>query len=230
MARPLLICVYSRAFAIKISILFRFMKTTIYLIRHGQTEWNVERRMQGRTDSPLTALGLDATKKLAVDFPKVGKIYCSPIGRTVHTANILFGEQTIVCDDRLREIDLGDWEGRLQADLDREDPEMHFNFWNAPHRYQKEGAESFSQVADRAAECFMELAERHAGETIAVVSHTTVIRSILFSIEPRDLAEFWNPPAIYPASVSEVEILDGVPRIVRFGCTAHHEHDHSGAY
>jgi broad specificity phosphatase PhoE len=206
------------------------MKTTIYLIRHGQTEWNAEQRMQGRMDSPLTALGVDAARQLAPEIPEVGAVYASPSGRTLQTANILFGGQNIVCDDRLREIDLGDWEGRLQADLDVEDPEMHSNFWNAPHRYQKEGAETFTQVADRAVEFFKEISEHHEGEIIAVVSHTTVIRSILFSIEPRALADFWNPPAIYPASVSEVELIDGVPRIVRFGCTAHHEHEHDGAY
>lgn len=188
------------------------------------------RRMQGRLDSPLTALGIDAARQLSSEIPEVGSIYSSPSGRTLQTANILFRGQNVICDDRLREIDLGDWEGRLQADLDVEDPEQHTRFWNAPHLYQKEGAETFAQVAERATEFFREIAERHPGKVIAVVSHTTVIRSILFSIEPRELSEFWNPPAIYPASLSEIEIFDGSARIVRFGCTAHHEHDHSGAY
>lgn len=148
----------------------------------------------------------------------------------MQTANILFQGLEINCDDRLREIDLGDWEGRLQADLDLEDPEQHSNFWHAPHRFQKEGAETFLDVAKRGREFFKEMAARHPGESIAVVSHTTVIRSILFSIEPRELSAFWNPPAIYPASVSEVEIEQGVPRMIRFGCTAHHDHTHAGAY
>ena len=206
------------------------MKTTIYLIRHGQTEWNVQRRMQGRQDSPLTELGLEAAKQLTPELPTIGTIYSSPSGRTVQTANILFQGLEIFCDDRLREIHLGDWEGRLQADLDLEDPEMHSNFWNAPHRFQKEGAETFSDVAERAADFFQDITSRHLGETIAIVSHTTVIRSILFSIEPRPMSDFWHPPAIYPASVSEVDIVDGIPRIVRFGCTAHHDHAHAGAY
>lgn len=97
------------------------------------------------------------------------------------TANIIFPEVEIHCDDRLREIDLGDWEGRLQSDLDEEDPDIHSSFWTAPHRYQKEGAETFAQVAERSVAFFK-------------------------------------------------EIVDGVPRIVRFGCTARHEHSHSGAY
>ena len=206
------------------------MKTTIYLIRHGQTEWNAEKRMQGRMDSPLTALGIEAAKQLAPELPEVGALYASPLGRTMQTADILFQGLEIHRDDRLREIDMGDWEGRLQSELDVEEPELHARFWKEPHRYSKEGAETVDQVAERAVEFFQEVVERHAGETVAVVSHTVVIRSILFSIEPRELSEFWNPPAIYPASVSEVEFVDDIPRIVRFGCTVHHEHDHSGAY
>lgn len=206
------------------------MKTTIYLIRHGQTMWNVERRMQGRMDSPLTELGVDAAKQLASQIPAVGKIYSSPSGRTLHTARILFSGQNIISDDRLLEINLGDWEGRLQSELDVEDPEQHSRFWKSPHLFQKEGAETFQQVAFRSAECLQSIVKRHQGESVALVSHTTIIRSILFSIEHRDLSEFWNPPAIYPASLSEIEVVDGCFSIVRFGCTAHHSHAHTGAY
>lgn len=194
--------------------------------------------MQGRQDSPLTVQGIEAVNQLIPQLPTIGTIYSSPSGRTMQTANILFpfdsaqGSQgvEIRCDDRLREIYLGNWEGRLQADLDLEDPEMHSNFWNAPHRFNKQGAETFWDVAERAVGFFQEITGRHPGETIAIVSHTTVIRSMLFSIEPRPMSDFWHPPAIYPASISEVDIIDGVPRILRFGCTAHHDHAHAGAY
>lgn len=206
------------------------MKTTIYLIRHGQTEWNVERRMQGRMDSPLTALGVDAARQLAPHMPAVSAVYSSPSGRAMHTARLVFGNREIVPDHRLLEIDLGPWEGRLQAELDIEEPEIHSSFWNAPHRFHKEGAETFEQVAARSGGFLREIAVRHPGEAVAIVSHTTIIRSMLFAIEPREPADFWKPPAVYPASLSEVEIVDGVARIVRFGCTAHHDHAHTGAY
>jgi probable phosphoglycerate mutase len=206
------------------------MKTTIYLIRHGQTEWNVQRRMQGRMDSPLTALGIEAAQQLAPEIPQTSAIYSSPAGRTVATSQILFGSQEVICDDRLLEIDMGNWEGRFQVDLAVEEPSLHADFWDAPHRYSKEDAETIAQVAERAIDFFQEIAERHKGEAVAIVSHTVVIRSILFSIDRRELADFWKPPAIYPASLSEVEVVGGVFRIVRFGCNAHHNHDHSGAY
>lgn len=206
------------------------MKTTVYLIRHGQTEWNVERRMQGQSDSPLTPLGIQMAEHLAPTLPRFGKIISSPSGRTLHTARILFGDQEIVCDERLQEINLGRWEGLLQSDLDLDEPELHTKFWKAPHQFESPGGESYLQVADRSVACFNELVEKYPGECIALVSHTLIVRSILFSIESRELSAFWDPPAIYPASVSEVEIVDGVARVVRFGCTAHHDHAHEGAY
>jgi probable phosphoglycerate mutase len=73
------------------------------------------------------------------ELPNIEKIYCSPSGRTMKTANIIFPGVEIHCDDRLREIDLGDWEGRLQSDLDEEDPDIHSSFWTSPHRYQERG-------------------------------------------------------------------------------------------
>lgn len=208
------------------------MKTILYLIRHGQTQWNVERRMQGRMDSALTEKGIRMAQRLAETLPVVDVVYASPLGRTMKTARILFGGREVRTDDRLREIDLGEWEGRLQAELDVEDAGQHSNFWNTPHRFVCPGGENFSCVQKRAVESLRDLATKHAGQAVAVVSHTTVIRSMLFYIEPRPLSEFWNPPAIYPSSISEVHVEDGRFRIMRFGDIGHYDPQDqaSGAY
>ncbi|MEN7973134.1 MAG: histidine phosphatase family protein [Verrucomicrobiota bacterium] len=199
------------------------MKTTLYLIRHGQTEWNAQGRMQGRMDSPLTDKGVRMAERLAMDFPKAGTVYSSPIGRAMQTARIIFGDREVRADNRLREINLGDWEGRLQADLDIEDAEEHSNFWKAPHLCQPPAGENFQHVEARSVECLRELAARHEGESIAIVSHTTVIRSMLFAVEPRPLSAFWSPPAIYPASLSEIDVVDGRFNIARFGDITHYD-------
>ena len=188
--------------------------------------------MQGRSDSPLTDQGVRMTERLAQDIPPVSKVYASPLGRTLHTAEILFPEMEIETDARLAEINLGDWEGRLQADLDVEDAEQHANFWKAPHQFQPQTGEDFKAVERRAAECLRELAVRHEGESIALVSHTAVIRSLLFYIEKRPLSEFWHPPAVYPASLSEVHFEDGKFSIVRFADISHYDPEDQpfGAY
>jgi probable phosphoglycerate mutase len=199
-------------------IVRRFMKTTLYLIRHGQTEWNVERRMQGQTDSPLTPKGIRMTERLALKLPTMDEIYVSPLGRTMHTAELLFGRCDLKKEDRLREINLGEWEGRLQADLDVEEPEQHTNFWKNPDQFQVAGGigdpaagsptpptakdpaspmpattysgENCYDISKCFVECMQDLAAKHEGETIALVSHTTIIRAMLFHVEQRPLSEF----------------------------------------
>lgn len=190
--------------------------------------------MQGKTDSPLTTKGIRMTENLAADISakQMDVIYCSPLGRTLQTADILFGDQEIRIEDRLREIDLGTWEGRLQADLDIEDTEQHTNFWKNPDRFICPGGENFQEVSERSVDCLLELAARHEGESVALVSHTLIIRAMLFYIEQRPLADFWLPPAVYPASISELVVEDGTFTIRRFADISHYDPEDcpQGAY
>jgi len=115
----------------------------LYILRHGQTEWNVAGRYQGRRDSPLTATGLaQATaqakilgKALAGQMPAC---FMSPQGRAVKTAKIALAELGIqpVPDSRLQEVDFGDWEGLTRAEIDAEkrtgNADLHWHF-SAPN-------------------------------------------------------------------------------------------------
>lgn len=102
----------------------------IYVLRHGETEWNALGRMQGRLDSPLTEKGQDQARLQGqslrahdlVDLP----IYCSPSGRARRTAELAVPEKfaEIRFDERLMEIDLGQWQGRVKADLALEFPHV----------------------------------------------------------------------------------------------------------
>jgi len=92
----------------------------LYLLRHGQTEWNVEGRLQGRMDSPLTARGIAQAERqaellrgLAPDLLR----YSSTAGRALQTARIVFGAQDFTQDARLQEIDVGGFTGAREADL-----------------------------------------------------------------------------------------------------------------
>ncbi len=91
----------------------------LYLMRHGQTEWNAQGRMQGRLDSPLTPLGQAQARRLAWlvrDLRGVAR-YASTAGRAQQTARIVFGGQDFRADERLHEIDIGDFTGRLWEEL-----------------------------------------------------------------------------------------------------------------
>ncbi|SMO66698.1 histidine phosphatase family protein [Paracoccus laeviglucosivorans] len=92
----------------------------LYVLRHGQTEWNLAGRFQGRSDSPLTALGraqAGRQAELVAALPDDLLRFSSPAGRAVETARIVFRGRAFMQDDRLHEIDVGDFTGSSEADL-----------------------------------------------------------------------------------------------------------------
>jgi broad specificity phosphatase PhoE len=97
----------------------------IYLLRHGETEWNAERRFQGRLDSPLTGRGVEQAercgRRLAAVVGKVDAMVASPLGRARQTAEIVhaLGAYPAICwDERLAEVSLGCWDGLTDIDID----------------------------------------------------------------------------------------------------------------
>ncbi|GCE31104.1 phosphatase [Dictyobacter alpinus] len=184
-------------------------KTTMYITRHGQTEWNAERRMQGHTDSPLTALGVQQASWLhdALKDINFSAIYASPLLRAYRTAEIIRGarpEAVIPCDE-LKEIALGTWEGHLGKEIEKEDPAEFLAFWKSPQQYQAHnGGETFAQVRARAVPKVEELLATHAGETILLVTHAVTLKTILSEFDQRPLELFWEPPFIHPTSLSKI--------------------------
>lgn len=107
------------------------MSGCILLVRHGETEWNLERRVQGRFDSPLTERGMaqaNAIGRLIARLPDaaVARIVASPLERARRTAEIIAGHlgdrRELVIDDRLREISVGSWDGLTYRDIEMRSP------------------------------------------------------------------------------------------------------------
>ena len=103
--------------------------TEIYLIRHGETEWNVQGRFQGKLDSALTATGVRQAeaigRRLAGLDLSIDAFVSSPLGRTRQTAAIIAGSANLPaaqCDDRLAEVSLGSWDGLTHIDIDAQWP------------------------------------------------------------------------------------------------------------
>lgn len=97
----------------------------LWLLRHGETEWNKERRMQGRRDSALTALGRAQAARQAKLIPTedVTRV-ASPLGRARQSAEIVFGGLPFTTDERLAEIDIGAWSGQMLTDLTAQHPQL----------------------------------------------------------------------------------------------------------
>lgn len=104
-------------------------KPALYLLRHGQTTWNAAGRVQGQLESELSDLGREHARRQGAILARMGLpeglgVYCSPQRRTRQTAELALGALGLAprFDDRLKEIHLGNWEGRYYADLTAQDP------------------------------------------------------------------------------------------------------------
>ena len=180
----------------------------LHLIRHGQTNWNEERRAQGQSDSRLTKKGEEQALSLAkkINHMKFDKIFCSSSLRTRQTAELLFPNNTLNIEylDSLREIFLGPWEGRLYQDIEVTDSKSHKHFWEEPHLFDVEGAESFYQLQKRAVATVHAIAEKFTSKRVVIVSHGALIKSLLCDAEQKSIKELWNPPRMHNCAHSIV--------------------------
>ena len=147
----------------------------ILVTRHGQTEWNVEKRIQGRTDIELNDKGIeqaDHTKK-NLENEKIDLIICSPLKRAKQTADIINKDRNIpiIYDERLLEICYGENEGRLHNDFDYD------GFWNIINTHEYKDAENVNKFIKRVHD-FLEDIKKYEQENILIVTHNGVCRAI----------------------------------------------------
>lgn len=206
---------------------------TFYLIRHGQTEFNHERRMQGQVDSSLTELGRNQAAASADEIKDIDFTACyhSPLGRTIETAQILtrhHNDIDLIPYESIMEMNFGEWEGTRQkkednANIDKNSSEHKINlhqFWFAPDKFSGApgGGENYTQLTDRVYKGIENIQHKHEEEeSILLVSHNGAIRAFLNKCLNRDLKDFWEPPKTSPASISIVEWNKGEkPQVIKY--------------
>ncbi len=184
----------------------------VHLIRHGETDWNAERRVQGQSDSRLNEAGEQQARELAerIDHIEFDAIYCSSSLRTRQTAATLFPEHLphIQYLDSLREIHLGPWEGSLYDEIESQSPDSFRHFWHEPHLFAVEGAETFYQLQERAVATLMQLLQVQQGNRVSVVSHGALIKTVLAHAQELPMEELWTPPHMHNCAHSIVS-FDG---------------------
>ncbi len=180
---PLSLCLLESDLTLARGIRYTLRMKTIYLVRHGQTVWNSERRIQGHLDSPLTPLGerhAEASGRL-LQGRGIAQLYCSDLGRAARTAAIVGACLGLSPQPRtqLRECYWGEWEGRIWEDLmEQHGPLMETRQANL-YRYRPPEGESYQDGEARVRPLVNELRERHSGETVALVAHSMINRMIL---------------------------------------------------
>lgn len=199
----------------------------IYITRHGETEWNIIRKMQGHRDSPLTELGIKQANWLSERLHDINidYIYSSPLKRALDTASIIKGNRDIdiIPADELKEIYLGSWEGNLVDDIEKEYPSIHYNFWNEPHLYEPIDGETFSDLSSRVGMFFDNLKEKHIEDDVLIVAHAVVLKSLLNYITYKDISKLWNGPHIKPTCLSILNNENGNIKIELIGDVSHYK-------
>jgi broad specificity phosphatase PhoE len=155
----------------------------IYLIRHGQTEWNLQGRMQGRMDSPLTEQGqlqAIANGKLLRTLGGVEKLWVSPSGRTTETAFLINSHVKAELDfaDELMERDCGSWSGQTVADIEAGDPLAWAERLADPYWYQPPGGENLQDMLLRVHD-FLDGLFDSQWQAIGLVTHGVMSKVIL---------------------------------------------------
>lgn len=175
----------------------------VYFARHGQTEFNKQKRLQGWKDSPLSDAGKEHSREMgrALKGKSFTPVWVSPLGRAIQTAEIMqefigFEYET---NDDLREVSFGDWEGNTLPEIDEKFPGMWEERQNNKWSYIPPGGESNEHAQERAIRMANQIRKCEPGSQVLIIAHFAINRLILsqfMDIEPSDTMRMNVPHGI----------------------------------
>jgi phosphoserine phosphatase len=186
--------------------------TKIILVRHGHVEGIDPPRFRGRTEIPLTELGMRqaraAAERLAGSW-RPAAIYTSPMGRCISTAQAIstatsIGYETL---DSLNDLDYGAWRWRTYEEVKAQEPELFARWHAAPHLLRFPGGESLQDLVARGADAIRFVLDRHSDQAVVLVGHDSVNRAILLQLLDQPLSAYWRL-AQDPCGISEIDIVE----------------------
>lgn len=192
----------------------------LYIIRHGETDWNTQKRLQGHSDIELNDYGRElayitseALKEVEFDV-----IYSSPLIRAYETATILKRDRAIeiIKDDRLKEMCFGEYEGKITTTL----PKEFWNFFDAPEKFEPTiGGESYEEVIARCKDFVDDIvvpASRRYNR-ILVVAHGALNRGMMLYLNNQPIEEYWEGVFQKNCCVNIFEINDDQFKMIQNG-------------
>lgn len=197
----------------------------IYLVRHGETQWNFVKKIQGITDIPLNEYGRELAQKTAIGLAHIPftKIISSPLDRALETAKIITSTRDlpIITDKRIQEISFGEYEGLVFKGPDRNVVDNNIDvFFTNPEAYvcPKDG-ESILSLQERTKSFITDLIEDASLEkdTILITSHGAAIRGMLSAIKQTPISRFWEGGVHQNCAVTLIEVVDQTPVILEEG-------------
>lgn len=178
----------------------------LFLMRHGETDWNADGRFQGHTHVLLNGQGREQARRAAAFFKTVGpcRLYASRLARAVETAQYI--EQacgvTHLTDERLNEISFGQWEGLSWRQVEERYPELYEDWKDLKSEFRPPGGQALEEISKNIRSFFTEMSE--SDETIIAISHGGPIRLLLLELLKLPVRAF-RSIRIDPASVTCVE-------------------------
>lgn len=185
--------------------------TRLYLVRHGETEWNKASRIQGRTDTELSSLGIEQAKKLAyrLNSEDIDVVYSSSLKRAMKTAGIIAECKgcSLYESEDYHEIRLGPWEGMTMSEIQEKYSEHLLTYKEDPINFKLPGAETFAELTERTYRAISEIVAMHKGKNILLVSHGTAIKAAIIRILGIDMNNYIKFK-IDNASISIIDFYD----------------------
>lgn len=201
--------------------------TTFVLIRHGETDWNQSRRIQGQLDIPLNAVGKQQAQQLVPALAPVLQIepvvfYTSPLERAVHTLQPLVQALAapMVQHDALRERHFGLFQGMSAEEIVARHPAVADRWRNRDIAFAPEGGESIRDFAARVQQCLADLAAQHPGQTLVCVTHGGVL-DVAYRLAQKIALEQIRDWHIPNAGINQFRYRDGELVLERWAQVTH---------
>ena len=172
-------------------------KTELVLIRHGQSDWNIARRCQGTLDeSRLTPEGLGQARELARNLSRspIDAVYSSSQARSVQTAETIAQalDLTVQIEPRLAEMYQGAWQGMIYPDIEKQYGDLYHRFMTDPLSATPPGGETIQALAKRTCQAVDDIAARHPGQRVLVVSHEIPLAALRCLAARQSLSAMWE--------------------------------------
>jgi probable phosphoglycerate mutase len=173
----------------------------IYIVRHGETLWNKDKRLQGSVDIELSDYGRQLAMETgeALKNTTINRIYSSPLKRAYETAALIRGDRQIdiITDNRLKELSFGCFEGQNFSELIKDDALTFKYFFKQPQLYvPADDAETLEHLIERAGEFMQEviepLAKAENPERVMIVAHGALNKAIMSYIKKHSTEYFWS--------------------------------------
>lgn len=200
------------------------MANTFYIVRHGQTNWNILGKTQGHGNSDLTEQGIVQARELAEDITKypIDYIYSSDLGRAIQTAEIL-GEKLnleVQKTEGLREMGFGVWEGLLIDEIKKDYSDIYDIWRNDPHLVNIPKGETLQVIKERVDNFIEEINKKHENKHIIFVTHSITLRVMLLSFLGSGMENIYKIKQDNTA-LNRVEYRDYGPVVIKMNDTSH---------